>query len=446
MQGDGTGTTTLGDNTAEDSPLSPPSEPGLVVIFEKGRPACRVLRLSGGSLDLGRQLFEPIESRSSRISRRHARVVVSGEALAVFDLGSRNGSFVNGARVESNAKVPAGSTLRLGDVVLLSVRDFRRFSENSVRQEDGMIVGPSLRRALQTITMTQRHQLLNSVFVRGETGTGKELAAQAFHRAGRPSHAPLVAVNCATISKELAERLLFGSRKGVYSGATDSLGQVQAAHGGTLFLDEVAELSPEVQGKLLRVLETREVLRLGATRPEPVDVRVCAATWRDLRAEVSAGRFREDLYFRIGQPEVRLPPLRDRLEELPWHVQAVLDESIGSGPSGVTAELIEAYARRPWPGNVRELRAEVRRAAATTNLDNASRLGLDDLSEHAGKPFGGVNPAQPSFPEDDISLALREMNGNVSSAARRLGVHRNRIRRWLDRHDVGADTFKKAGV
>src|SRR4029077_20185067 len=129
----------------------------------------------------------------------------------------------------------------------------------------------------------------------------------------------------------------FGSRRGAFSGATDAPGHVQAAHGGTLFLREAAELPAEVQTKLLRMLETRQVQRLGATSYESVDLRVCAATWRDLRGEVAAGRFREDLYFRIGQPEIRLPPLRQRIDEMPWHIQHVLDAVLGQRQLSATA-------------------------------------------------------------------------------------------------------------
>jgi transcriptional regulator with PAS, ATPase and Fis domain len=260
-----------------------------------------------------------------------------------------------------------------------------------------------------------------------------------------------VALNCATVPKDLAERLLFGARRGAFSGATDAAGYVQAAHGGTLFLDEIAELPADVQSKLLRMLETREVLRLGATSPERVDVRICAATWRDLRQEVAAGRFREDLYFRIGQPEITLPPLRERNEELPWHIQQVLTEA-GAGQVSVAASFVEACAGRPWPGNVRELRAEVRRALAFVMDETPPwRLEADDLGERAGTPIAvsqGHEPAvtaPAAVPQDEIASALALERGNVARAARRLGIHRNRVRRWLERHGLDAEHFKSIG-
>jgi len=328
-----------------------------------------------------------------------------------------------------------------------------------------VVGGPSLRMALEAVSLTRSVGMVGTLLVTGESGTGKEIAAQVFHATGARSGAAFSAVNCATIPKELAERLLFGSRRGAYSGATDAVGYVQAADGGTLFLDEVGELPAEVQSKLLRMLETREVLRLGATVPEPVDVRVCAATLRDLRAEVSAGRFREDLYFRIGQPEIRLPPLRERVEEVPWHIQQVLDACAREGGRDLRAgaSFVEACALRHWPGNVRELRSEVRRAAATVVAHGESQLNAADLSPTAGTPlgrtsFGPPSPGTPSsgtpspgspspssplpMPEDEVAVALSESGGNVASAARQLGVHRNKVRRWLDRHRVDASLFK----
>jgi transcriptional regulator with GAF, ATPase, and Fis domain len=377
------------------------------------------------------------------ISRRHVRVVLDAVGFVVTDLESRNGTFVAGQRVSGEARLPFGATLRIGGVLLVGVRDVLPFMEHGLGVRDGIVSGPALRQALDTVALTRRAGLTQALLLRGETGTGKEIAAQVFHRAGPKRDAPFVPVNCATIPKDLAERLLFGSRRGAYSGATDAAGHVQAAHGGTLFLDEVAELPAEVQSKLLRVLEMREVLRLGETRAEPVDVSICAATWRDLRAEVAAGRFREDLYFRIGQPEVRLPPLRERAEELPWHVQAVLDACCEPGQLRPTAGFVEACALRPWPGNVRELRAEVRRAAASALVSGVGSLRPEDLSAAAGQPIvRDATDATPSYPADEFAAALQAERGNVLAAARRLGVDRNRVRRWLERHSIAASVFK----
>lgn len=423
---------------------SPRPVPGLVLICESGQPACRVLTVdsNGEPLELGRLLFVNGDQPPSKVSRRHARVTWSGTRFCVVDLGSRNGTFVGGKLVGGQTPLETGALLRVGDLLLLATENVVPYWEGGVQVVGGIVRGPHLRRALEAIEATQLIGQLQSVFVRGETGSGKELAARAFHNAGRAPKAPFVAINCATIVKELAERLLFGSTRGAYSGATDTPGQLQAANGGTLFLDEVAELPFDVQGKLLRVLETREVLRLGALRSEAVDVRICAASWRDLRAAAAAGVFRKDLYFRIGQPEIQLPALRERIEELPWHIQQIVAEVAESAALRACTGFVEAIALRTWPGNVRELRAEVRRAAAAALARHSTTLERDDLSPTAGHPLE-AEPIESEFPTDEIAAALREAQGNVSEAARRLGLHRNRIRRWLERHSVEAGNFKR---
>jgi transcriptional regulator with GAF, ATPase, and Fis domain len=271
----------------------------------------------------------------------------------------------------------------------------------------------------------------------GESGAGKEVAARAFHASGPSASGPFVAVNCATLPHGLAESLLFGARKGAFSGAiADTDGYFQSADGGTLFLDEVAELDPQVQAKLLRALEVREVVPLGASRPRRIDVRICAAT-HDLRAQVGKGRFREDLYFRLGRPEVRVPPLRERREEIPWLIAAELARA----EQGLTAQasLVEACMVRHWPGNVRELLSEVRRIVATAQATGRASLTVDDLDTQAGTAFApspGEQTAGSAGPPDQATIerALRARNNNVTQAARDLGMHRNQLRRWLAKH------------
>jgi DNA-binding NtrC family response regulator len=377
------------------------------------------------------------------ISRKHMRLTYEGQWL-VEDLASLNGTFVGGRRISGEVRTPSGTSVRVGGALFIVTSDIVPFEHYGLGVRDALVLGPALARAFESVAHTKNAGALASLLIEGESGTGKELAARAFHAAGPRSDAPFCAVNCATIPKDLAERLLFGSRRGAYSGATDATGYVQAADNGTLFLDEVAELPPDVQSKLLRMLETREVMRLGATQAESVDVRVCAATWRNLRSEVAAGRFRQDLYFRMGKPEVRLPPLRDRIEEIPWHIQQVLDGCEPSTTPAASAAFVEACLLRVWPGNVRELRAEVRRAATAASAEGSKLLAAEDLSATAGNPIAQAPEKTPArFPEDDVAKALALEAGNVLGAARRLGVHRNKVRRWLERHHVGAEAFKR---
>lgn len=413
---------------------------GLVVIFANRRPRFRVFRWEGAPLTLGRVELAEDDTQDPLISRQHLRLRFDGSNWLARDLGSRNGTFLGGAAFEGEVSVAPGSLLRVGGALLIPALDILGFQRYGLGLREGIVGGPALRKALETVALSRRADMLPSLLISGESGTGKEIAAQVFHDSGPKPGAPFVAVNCATIPKEIAERLLFGSRRGAFSGATDAPGHVQTAHGGTLFLDEIAELDADVQTKLLRMLETRQVLRLGATNDEPVDVRVCAATWRDLRQEVAAGRFREDLYFRIGQPEIRLPALRERIEEMPWHIQQLLDAC--RAPLGVSATFVEACAARTWPGNVRELRAEVRRAAAL-RVQDGEALTAEDLAPQAGQPIGGGTlAAAATFPADEIAAALTAEDGNVLGAARRLGIHRNKIRRWLERFGLEASRFK----
>jgi transcriptional regulator with PAS, ATPase and Fis domain len=257
-----------------------------------------------------------------------------------------------------------------------------------------------------------------------------------------------VGVNCAAIPEGVAERLLFGARRGAFSGAaSDVQGYIQAAHQGTLFLDEIAELELRVQAKLLRVLETREVMALGATRPEAVELKVVAASHADLREEVQAGRFREDLYYRIGRPEARIVALRERLDELPFLIQrVVLAEGLG-----VNARLIEACLLRAWPGNVRELLGETKRAAHRALRAGNAEVDACDLDEEAGLRLSDRVPGEEVdddnkasvLPDDArIEAALSEAAGNVTQAARALGVHRNQLRRWFAKRSASGPAKK----
>jgi DNA-binding NtrC family response regulator len=386
-----------------------------------------------------------------RVSRRHTQIDLKGDGVHLRDLGSRNGTYVDGDRIVdvTYAKVP--TILRLGKTLFLFSDDLRLFFDGRVDVNASEVVGPTLRKVRSEIARAGMSG--DSLLLTGPSGSGKELAARAFHAASG-AKGPFIAVNCATIATGVAERLLFGNRKGAYSGATtDSEGYVQAADGGTLFLDEIAELDMSVQPKLLRVLESHEVVALGAAHPRKVDVRVCAATLRDLRVEVSAGRFREDLYYRIGRPEVRLPSLLEHLEDVPWLVCRELSRI--DAQLVPQAQLLETIALRAWPGNVRELLGEVRRAAREAlaegrtlvkDTDLAACAGLEILAGTRNAALAGASATAPDPGRDAIERALRAEQGNVTRAARDLGMHRNQLRRWLARNDVDPKAFGVAGI
>ena len=386
------------DPTRDDSLRMPELQlsprPGLVIVLAAGHPAALAFEVGAAGIVVGRSVPSRALEEDDRVSRQHARVNRVGAnagAWRVEDLASRNGTFVSGRRLESSDVFSSPVLVRVGRSLLWAVEDVRPFEDAGTARADGPVIGGTLRRAFGEIALAS--QAGDTVCILGESGAGKELAALAFHEArhGSGSSAPFVAVNCAAIPEGLAERLLFGARKGAYSGATaDAEGYVQAADGGTLFLDEVAELDALVQAKLLRVLESREVLPLGASRPKKVTLSVCVASHKSLRDEVSAGRFREDLYYRIGRPEIRVPALRDRIDEIPRFIERELGQ-IDPRLSASVA-FIEACALRAWPGNVRELLGEVR--SAGHRAVHAQVLVVEP--EHLADDAGTALSTQPS--------------------------------------------------
>ncbi|HET6149904.1 MAG TPA: sigma 54-interacting transcriptional regulator [Polyangia bacterium] len=436
---------TLKDLSDISGPHPPDGDPvpGLVLIFSRDRPLSVPIRVPARGVEIGRDL-DPELASDEKLSRRHATVTLDGgRLLRVTDRGSRNGTFVDGVpSAEPDGRlVEPGAVLRMGQSLLLAVADVRPFEAEPVQAGAAGVIGPTLGRAFRRIDVVARTS--DTLLILGDSGTGKELAARRFHAASPRAAGPFVAVNCATIPEGIAERLLFGARRGAFSGAAaDADGYLVAAHRGTLFLDELAELDPAVQPKLLRVLETREVIPLGDARGRAVDVGICAATLRDVPERVAQGKFREDLYYRMGRPAVRLPPLRDRREEIPFLIQHALAAVAPDLRPDVP--LVELCLLRPWPGNVRELIGEARRAGHTARDKGRTRVDRLDLGTAAGLHLASPAPApRPAAeaaeafpPRARVEEMLRAENGNVTRAAQRLGVHRNQLRRWLVRHEV----------
>jgi transcriptional regulator with GAF, ATPase, and Fis domain len=302
------------------------------------------------------------------------------------------------------------------------------------------------------------------VLLLGESGTGKEVLARAIHQWSPRAAHPFVAVNCVTLTPELLASDLFGHEKGAFTGAiAQKKGKFELAHGGTLFLDEIGDLAPDLQAKLLRVLQDKEVQRVGGTKDLPVDVRLIAATNRDVHQAMQRGAFREDLYYRLNVVTLTLPPLRDRPEDIPALVQHFLAHySREVNRSGLTItpaalDLLQAY---PWPGNVRELQNAVERAvvlAPSTVLTVADfppalgqpflsspalhppRPGLDDLTSQAADAEGcaaraSVSPLPAGATQ--IQQALVQTGGNVARAARLLGVSRDTVRYRMQQYGL----------
>jgi transcriptional regulator of acetoin/glycerol metabolism len=425
--------------------LSP--KPGVVILFDAGKPSNQAFELPRSGLELGRGTPAGALQADERVSRRHFTLIRAGNTWGVRDLGSRNGTYVDGQRIDGYVERETMRLLRVGQSLLWPVPDVAPYRAAPAPDSggDAPIAGGLLLRVWDEIARASRAG--DTLLIRGESGVGKEIAARKNHEInfGANGSAPFIAVNCAAIPEGLAERLLFGAKRGAYSGAAaDAQGYVSAAHQGTLFLDEIAELDLLVQAKLLRVLESREVLPLGDSRPRPVQIRVCAATHRNLRDEVSAGRFRQDLYFRLGRPEVVLPPLRERLDELPWLIERELRRIDPERMASVG--FVEACGLRDWPGNIRELLREVRLAAHARLTPGSQLILAEHLAPQAGmriEPTGAApEPAPPASSqpsEEQIEAALAEHRGNVTQAAKALGLHRNQLRRWLAKRADGAD-------
>jgi DNA-binding NtrC family response regulator len=282
------------------------------------------------------------------------------------------------------------------------------------------------------------------VLILGETGTGKELVARAIHQAGPRSAGPFIAVNCAALPRELIESELFGYRRGAFSGAvTECIGLFRAAAGGTLLLDEITEMAPDLQAKLLRVLQDRAIRPVGAVQEVAVDVRIIACTNRDPDGAIGAGVLRADLYYRLSSSTVHLPPLRERREDVPALVARCL-QSLEGGPEGggkqvrVTPEALALLAAQRWPGNVRELFNVVEDAWAMRRGD---RIGAEDLSLPGGAST--VAPPPPDAPRtldaaerELIQRVLSAVGGNKVHAARQLGISRTKLYGKLARHGL----------
>ncbi len=406
------------------------STPGALIVFCRDRACCLPVPLDGGVLAVGRPLLASLGLSDERMSRLHARIKRVGGVWAVQDEGSKNGTFVNGEQVNGSF-VKAPHVVRAGSTLLWLVDRLEDYQGGV--STAGEVVGPRLRAVKRKVEqLAPDHP---GLLLRGETGSGKELAARWYHAAGPRPQGPLVAVNCAAVPRELAERLFFGAVRGAFSGALDSQGYAQAADGGTLFLDEIGEIDLLSQAKLLRLLETREVTPLGAQRPRQLDLRVVAATHRDLEVDVTEGRFRADLFYRLAYPTLELPPLRERLEEIPFLVERVLADS--KAGRAATAAMVESALVQGWPGNVRQLIGAVRSLAVT---DDDQLDGILPRKAAPSPSRDDLAPVSvPSLSRAHVEAELGLTGGNISQIVDRLGVSRAKLRRFLERESIAAE-------
>lgn len=315
--------------------------------------------------------------------------------------------------------------------------------------------GVAMRRVFETVQKVAETDL--SVLIRGESGTGKELVAQALHNSSSRRAAPFVAVNCAAINRELVESELFGHEKGAFTGADRRrIGRFEAADGGTIFLDEIGDMAPETQAKVLRVLEERQLERVGSTETIEVDVRVVSATHRDLEEEVRANRFREDLYYRLRVVEIELPALRERIEDLAALSDRFLGQvadRLGREKKRLGTEALARLSRHVWPGNVRELRNVLERAAvlaaeseiaeADLQLSGSSETTIS-IGPDLDLPFAEAKKQTVEiFERQYLSEALREHEGNVSRTASSIGMVRQSLQQKIRELGLKADEFRR---
>ena len=372
------------------------TDAGLTTVFEGERATLRRLRKGklvvltgparGHEVEIerlrfsgGRSIINDLVLDDKAVSGSHFEIVANDEGYRLRDLSSSNGTFVADLRIREVYLRP-GTTFRAGHTQI-QFQSLQDVVEIALSRSDrfGQVIGasPIMRQIFAQFEKVAQSDL--TCMITGETGTGKEVVARAIHAASPRRDKPFVVLDCGSIPRELIESTLFGHEKGSFTGAIgQQIGCFEQANGGTIFLDEIGELELSLQPKLLRVLEQREIKRVGGDRTIKVDVRVLAATNRDLRAEVNAGNFREDLYFRLSVVHAELPPLRERPEDIPLIAQHFLRE-VGSRrglPLSFGQDAMNAMMAYTWPGNVRELRNVVERAAALSDGPVITRSDL----------------------------------------------------------------------
>jgi DNA-binding NtrC family response regulator len=403
-----------------------------------------------GALSVGRGRSADVRIEHPSISRRHARLHVTTDDVTIEDLGSANGISVGANRLSPGtpARLPAGAVVGLGAAMLVLQSGTPEIEEEPPTVAGGIGAthskDPAMERLNQLVELVSKSMI--SVLLRGETGVGKEVMAIRIHELSTRSSQPLVKLNCAALPDALLESELFGYERGAFTGANQSkTGLLEAGQGGTVFLDEVGDMPLATQAKLLRAIEAREVLRLGALKPRPIDVRFVAATNRDLEQLVGGGQFRADLYFRLNGISIVIPPLRDRKKEIPEFVERLVRdacEKMGRVTLGVAPATLKKLEQHPWPGNIRELRNVIDRAvvlcADETIQPEHVILGDGSLGISA-PPAPRLDPAtraDPAAEREAILRALQRCNGNQTQAAGLLGISRRTLLYRLDSYGI----------
>jgi len=416
-------------STTEDLSHGLPDAAPVNVRVSEGPDAGVTHRFDQGSVTIGSGEDCALKLTDPSVSRKHATLELIPGGVRVKDLGSKNGTFYLGAKVDT-ALVPMGGSVRLGRTTL-ELMPLKGAAPLSERTELCGLLGRSLAMRALFAQLERLGPKGTPVLLQGETGVGKTAVARALHELSPRKKEPFQVVDCGALSKQLVESELFGHAKGAFTGADKArAGALEAAGQGTLFLDEIAELPLDLQPKLLRVLDGSSFRRVGENLDRTARCLVHAATHKDLEEEVKQGRFRQDLYYRLAVATVRVPPLRERPEDIP-----ALVEHFAKARGGVTLSpaTVAAFQCDAWPGNVRELRNAVERALA---------LGDADAPEPPKGAAPGFKEARDKLLEDferDYLRTLLERNGdNMSEAARVAGISRAQFYRLLERYGLSS--------
>ncbi|HOX45541.1 MAG TPA: sigma 54-interacting transcriptional regulator [Myxococcota bacterium] len=448
------------DDSRTTSLLAGPSEDvrrdlgALRLLVVEGPDAGRACAVGPEPIQIGTDPACELVLVDGTVSRRHLLAKLAPGGVWLQDPGSTNGTFYEGSRVRELVLAP-GALVRLGQTALKIVPEERGLRPAPLEASSFHgVLGQSRRMREIFATAAEVAGSEVTVLLEGETGTGKEALAEAIHRASPRRDAPFVVLDCTAIPRDLAESELFGHRKGAFTGAqADRAGCFEQARGGTLLLDEVGELAAELQPKLLRALERKQIRPVGADRPVEVDVRLIAATHRELRREVAEGRFREDLFYRLAVVSLRLPPLRERSEDLPQLLAHFLVRAAGER-EGWRAEALPAGALTalqayPWPGNIRELRNAVDRAAALLGAASGRpfepRAFVAELERAIGEGTARQGGAAfkdakgrvvDAFERAYLLDLLARHRGNLSAAAREARLDRHHLKDLLKKHGL----------
>jgi len=434
---------------------------------------CRIEVLTGPDAGLIRDVEAPVirigarrgndvQLSDSKVSGLHCEIRLDDRGYRLRDLDSTNGTYVSSLRI-NDVYIVAGSQIALGGT-RLKFDPLGESVEIELADTDryGSMIGRSVKMRELFARLEKLARTDTTVLVTGETGAGKELVAEALHDNSPREKGPFVVLDCGSIPPNLIESELFGHERGAFTGATGSYaGAFERANGGTVFLDEIGELPLNMQPKLLRVLERKEVRRVGGAKTIEVDVRIVAATNRDLGVEVNRGRFREDLYYRLAVARVHVPPLRDRKDDLPLLIDHILATTPGGESAQIAQETIDLMMKHDWPGNVRELRNVIERAVLLAESpENEDSLRRAPAPVPRSEPSVTVTPSQTATSTDAqmtvpvdvtipfkmakqnviseferryISRLLAQHDGNISAAARAAGIDRMSIHKMLHR-------------